>query len=48
MAVQNAENEVVMQGHSMSWVRTPFDRSHTTFCSTLMEAIRLSCIVFEI
>ena len=32
------------QGHAMS----PLDRAHMTFYSTLIETMRLSCIVFEI
>ena len=41
MAVQNAENGVVwdgvVRGHSRSWAMSPFDRAHTTSCSTLTE-----------
>ena len=31
-----------------SWAMPPFDRAHTTSCSTLIETMRLSCTVFEI
>ena len=49
-AVQNAENGVVwaIRGHSRSSAMSPFDRAHTTSYSTLIEAVRLSCTVFEI
>jgi len=41
----------VLRGHSRSWAMSPFDRAvraHTTSYSTLIESMRLSCIVFEI
>jgi len=50
MTVQNAENGVVgvVRGHSRSSAMSTFDRAHTTSYSTLMETMRLSCIVFGI
>jgi len=30
-------------GHSRSLAVSPFDRAHTTFYSTLIETMRLSC-----
>ena len=47
MAVQSAENGVV-RGHWRSWAVSPFDRAHTTAYSTFIEAMCLSCNVFEI
>ena len=41
----------VVSGHwaeSRSWAMLPFDRARTTSYSTLVETMRLSCIVFEI
>ena len=38
MGVQNAENGVV-RGHSRSSAMSPFDREHTTSCSTLIETM---------
>ena len=35
-------------GQSRSWAMLPFDRARTTSYSTLVETMRLSCIVFEI
>ena len=37
----------LVRGHSRSSVMSPFDRAHSTFYSTLMKTMRLSCIVFE-
>ena len=47
MAVQNAEKwgglgRLGLRSSAMS----PFDREHTTFYSTLIETMRLSCTVF--
>ena len=38
----------LLGGHSRSWAMSSFDRAHTTFYSTLIETVRLSCTVFEI
>jgi len=38
----------VVNGHSRSWAMSPFNRAHTTSYSTLIEAMRQSCTVFEI
>jgi len=35
-------------GHPRSPTMSPYDRAHTTSCSTLIEPIRLSCTVFEL
>jgi len=35
-------------GHSRSPAMTPFDRTHMTSYSTLIESMRLCCTVFEI
>jgi len=37
-----------VRGQSGPAAMSPFDRSHTTFYSTLIETMRLSCTVFEI
>jgi len=36
------------RGHPRSLKIVPFDRAHTTSYSSLIEAIRLSCTVYEI
>jgi len=33
----------VVSGHSRSWAMPPFNRAHTTFCSTVIETMCLSC-----
>ena len=38
----------VFRGHSRSTAMSPFDRSHTTSYSTLIETMCLSFTVFEI
>ena len=38
----------VVRGHSRSWAMPPFDRAHTTSCSTLLKTMCLSFTVFEI
>ena len=38
----------VVMGHSRSWAKPPFDRAHTTSCSTLIKTLCLSFTVFEI
>jgi len=38
----------VVRGHSRSTAMSPFDRSHTTSYSTLIETMCLSFTVFEI
>jgi len=37
-----------VNGHPRSLETSPFDRSHMTSYSTLIETIRLSCTVFEL
>ena len=38
----------MVRGHSRSTAMSPFDRAHTTSCSTLIETVCLSFTVFEI
>jgi len=38
----------VVKGHSSLPAMSPFDRTHTTSYSSLIEIIRLSCNVYEI
>jgi len=38
----------VFRGHLKSWAMPPFDRTHTTSYSTLIETMCLSFTVFEI
>ena len=38
----------VVGRHSRSTVMSPFDRAHTTYYSTLIGSMCLSCTVFEI
>jgi len=37
-----------VRGHPRSSETSPFDRANMTFYSTLIEARRLSCTVFEL
>ena len=38
----------MVRGHPKSSAMSPFDKTHTTSYSTLIETMRLSCTVFEI
>jgi len=48
--MQNVKIGVVwwVRGHPGSPAMSPFDRSHMTYYSTLIESVYLSCTVFAL